>query len=204
MSTLFGIPTDRINRSAEISDCGRYRWWLRRSWQLWDSNGLHVKGKGVCCFVMLNPSTADGTQDDPTIRRCIGFAKAWGYDTLSVRNLFPWRATDPRELFKAESVTGGIRGEQELMSAATADLLVVAWGAHVPFSRDTFALKLFGSKPIHCLGTTKHGHPRHPLYVKADTLPSLFSYTSQAFLDKRASVNTPDAPPAPTNQKVGK
>jgi hypothetical protein len=92
------LVASRIIRSAEVSECGRYRWWLRRGWQLLN-RGEHVIGRGVCCFVMLNPSTADDTYDDPTIRRCVQFATRWGYDALSVRNLFPWRATDPGDLF---------------------------------------------------------------------------------------------------------
>ena len=127
---------------------------------------------------MLNPSTADGLQDDPTIRRCVGFAQRWGYNVLSVRNLFPWRATDPAELFQVETVTGGVRGDTELLAACTADLVVVAWGASVPFLRDRAALELFAANfpavPLWCLGVTKHGHPRHPLYVRADTVPVLF------------------------------
>lgn len=140
-------------------------------------DGGHRPGKGVCCFVMLNPSTADGTQDDPTIRRCINFAQSWGYDTLSVRNLFAWRATYPKELFYADTVTGGVRGDNELLAAMMADLVVAAWGASVPFCRDVEAMKLFEcfpAKPIHCLELTKHGKPRHPLYVKADRKPQLF------------------------------
>lgn len=172
----------KIERSAEISECGRYRWWLRRSWQIWDAHRGHIPGKGVCCFVMLNPSTADGTQDDPTIRRCIGFASSWGYDTLSVRNLFPWRATDPKELFHASTVTGGHRGDVELLAACTADMVVAAWGAGVPFGRDVEALRMFRGAfpgvPIYCLGTTKFGKPRHPLYVKADTQPQPFNSSS--------------------------
>lgn len=168
----------RITRSAEISECGCYRWWLRRSWTLRNDLFEHVQGKGVCCFVMLNPSVADGLQDDPTIRRCINFAFGWGFDVLSVRNLFPWRATDPRELFKAETVTGGARGDSELLAACTADMLVVAWGANVPFDRDKRALAIFQDHfpavPLYCLGTTKHGHPRHPLYVRADTEPRIY------------------------------
>ncbi len=168
----------RIHRSAEISECGRYRWWLRRSWLLWSPTGEHIESKGICCFVMLNPSTADGSQDDPTIRRCIRFAKDWGYGQLSVRNLFPWRATDPKELFHATTVTGGHRGDQELITACTCDLVVCAWGAGVPFKRDAECLDLFKKSfpgvPLYCLGTTKHGHPRHPLYVKADTQPVQF------------------------------
>lgn len=165
------------HRSAHISECGRYRWSLRRSWQIWE-NGLHVRGKGVCCFVMLNPSTADALQNDPTISRCIGFARLWGYDTLSVRNLFAYRATDPKALLTAENPTGGHFGDAELLCAATANLLVVAWGASVPFGRESEALSLFAKhapgKTLYCLGTTQRGHPRHPLYVKADTQPIVF------------------------------
>ena len=117
-------------------------------------------------------------QDDPTIRRCINFARDWGYDTLSVRNLFPWRATDPSELRTAHEVTGGSRGDAELLAACTANLTVVAWGAGVPFCRDREVLLMFGDQfpgvKLYCLGTTKHGHPRHPLYVKGDAQPVLF------------------------------
>jgi hypothetical protein len=149
-----------VRRSAEISECGRYRWWLRRSWQLWDDKtGEHVRGKGVCCFVMLNPSTADAMQDDPTIRRCIGFARSWGYDTLCVRNLFPWRATDPKDLRRDErnaDIFGGGhggRGETELLAACTADFIVAAWGSGVPFGRDERVLRLFGSISRACRST---------------------------------------------------
>jgi hypothetical protein len=130
---------------------------------------------------MLNPSTADAKSDDPTIRRCMGFARQWGYDTLSVRNLFPWRATDPDELSDVDkpTVTGGYRGDIELLAAATADLVVAAWGAKVPFGRDSEALSLlqkqFPAKRLYCLGTTKNGFPRHPLYVRGGVEPVLFN-----------------------------
>lgn len=181
MTTLFDFETDRIHRSAEISECGRYRWWLHRSWRLFDREGLPLPGKGTCCFVMLNPSTADAMKDDSTIRRCIGFARGWGFTTLSVRNLFPWRATDPRDLHLAGHVAaaGKPRGNSELLAGCTADLLVAAWGAGVPYSRDREALNLFAAsfpdKAIFCLGITKHGHPRHPLYVKGDVQPVIFT-----------------------------
>lgn len=178
MSKMLFENDKHTYRSAEISGCGKYRWWLRRSWHLWDKNGHGITGKGVCCFIMLNPSIADALQDDPTIRRCIGFAKSWGYDTLSVRNLFPWRATDPNELLFATNASGGKRGDSELLAALTADLVVVAWGADVPSGRDREFLDgiavHFPAKQLFCLGLTKHGHPRHPLYVKADALPVPF------------------------------
>lgn len=158
--SLFG-PLEKIDgsfmrRSAQISECGKFRWSLRRSFG--DDNR-------VVCFVMLNPSTADDLHDDPTIRRCIRFAKAWGYSVLSVRNLFPYRATDPKELKAAGYPTGGEKGDLELMVARTADLLVCAWGVNAPAEREAKAMELFGNTPMFCLGTTRDGKPRHPLYV---------------------------------------
>ncbi len=174
MSELFET-VNRVRRSAEISECGKYRWWLRRDWQLWNDMGEHVTGKGVCCFVMLNPSTADGLQDDPTIRRCVSFAMAWGYDTLSVRNIYAYRATDPKDLPDTiAGATGGERGDSELLTALSANLVVAAWGSTLPHhgTRERIVLSMFRqrapAKEIYCLGTTKHGHPRHPLYVKGD------------------------------------
>lgn len=113
---------------------------------------------------MLNPSTAEAEIDDPTIRRCMAFAQAWGYSALSVRNLFALRATNPREILKAEDPVGP-QGDTELAVATTASRVVVAWGAKVPFDRDRKAMAMLQGVPLWCLGTTKHGHPRHPLYV---------------------------------------
>jgi len=158
----------KVSKSAEISECGQYRWWLRRSWVRRDSETKTV------CFVMLNPSVADGIVDDPTIRRCIGFTRSWGYSVLSVRNLFPFRATEPRSLLTATEPTGGERGDVELMAAKTADLVIAAWGSWVPFGRDLVALRMLNGKDLHCLGTTKSGSPRHPLYVKGDVEPTIF------------------------------
>lgn len=168
MSDLFGYSHyESLSRSAEVSECGRYRWWLRRSWK--------TGGDGkVVCFVMLNPSTADALVDDPTIRRCMGFVRAWGYSTLSVRNLFALRATDPADLLKANEPTGGPRGDLEISAACTADLVIAAWGASVPFGREKEALSLLSAKPLYCLGKTKQGKPRHPLYVRGDAQPVLF------------------------------
>ncbi len=153
---------ERLSRSAELSEDGRYRWWLCRSWQ--------YGGDGkVVCFVMLNPSTADAMIDDPTIRRCMGFVRDWGHSVLSVRNLFALRATDPKEIRRfGIDATGGKRGDLELRVAGSADILIAAWGGSVPWNRDLMALELFGTKIVYCLGTTKAGAPRHPLYVRKD------------------------------------
>ena len=176
----------RVRKSAELSSCGHYRWWLRRVWDI--GNGE------VVCFLMLNPSTADASQDDPTIRRCLSFAQAWGFSALSVRNLFPYRATDPRALLTAPDPLGGGRGDVELLAGCTAHTTVAAWGASVPFNRDKTALALiartFPDKVLYCLGLTKRGHPRHPLYV-ARTEP-LIPYPIDAHLCVRSpSPRTP-------------
>ena len=152
-----------LHKSAELSTCGQYRWWLRRQWA--GGNGQ------IVCFIMLNPSTADADLDDPTIRRCIGFAQDWGFSMLSVRNLFAYRATDPKTLLSVQDPVGGSRGNAELLAGCTAHITVVAWGSYVPWDRDRSALAMieahFPGKQLLCLGITKHGKPRHPLYVPA-------------------------------------
>lgn len=80
-----------MKKHATLSDCGKYRYWLERSWE--------ETGKGFVNWIMLNPSTADAEIDDQTIRKCIGFSKLWGYDGMHVVNLFAFRATDPESLY---------------------------------------------------------------------------------------------------------
>jgi len=116
---------------------------------------------------MLNPSTADAVVDDPTIRRCMGFAQSWGYSRLVVRNLFPIRATNPKDLLTLEDPTAGASGANALRAALKADVVVPAWGAFVPFDRTAIARRIFGGRELYCLGVTKDGSPRHPLYVAA-------------------------------------
>lgn len=164
MTDLFGKKEySGLRRSAFISPCGKYRYNLRRSWVL-GGNGKEV------CFVMLNPSTADGDVDDPTIRRCMNFTKQWGYSSLAVRNLFSLRATDPKELRKAENPIGP-KGDLTVLLCRHADLVVAAWGSSVPFDRGELVrdkLLLLGVQ-LWCLGKTKKGSPRHPLYVPNNT-----------------------------------
>ena len=122
-------------------------------------------------WIMLNPSTADALADDPTIRRCTGFSKAWGFGGLVVVNLFALRATDPREL-AAHARPAGRANDQFIGEAADgAALVVAAWGAH-PAAADRAGqvTRLVTGKGIDlmCLGVTKAGHPKHPLYVRKD------------------------------------
>lgn len=166
---------DGITRSALIE--GNYRYVLMRQWR--------PKLRGVT-FVMLNPSTADHENDDPTIRRCINFAEAWGYGQLAVVNLYAWRATKPADLCLASDLFGKNRLWVE-ESVRDADVLC-AWGAmggvipcnHSVDSGDarrhvlattsallqTAELIVGLAKNVQCLGFTTNGHPRHPLYVR--------------------------------------
>ena len=153
-----------------MSMCGCYRYQLRRSWdELWGS------GTGTVNFIMLNPSTADATRDDPTIRRCVGFARSWGYCALAVTNLYAFRATNPRELtFVADPV--GPENDAHIDAVALASHLVVcAWGARGgkrgSIIRDR--LSSLGIKPK-VIRVTKNGDPQHPLYLPADLVPFPF------------------------------
>lgn len=123
-------------------------------------------------FIMLNPSTADAKEDDPTIRRCMGFARAWGYGGIDVVNLYAYRATNPKELKKAPSPIGPYNDNTVLAIARHADKIVCAWGAHGGRRGDSILRKLRheGLTPM-CLEKTKKGAPKHPLYLKGDLTP---------------------------------
>ena len=119
---------------------------------------------------MLNPSTADAVRDDPTIRRCIGFARAWGYRRLVVTNLFGLRATLPAALRRAADPVGPRNNQYVMRAARGADRIVCAWGVHGALgNRAAEVLTLLGGFHVEHLGLTRHGHPRHPLYVPAST-----------------------------------
>lgn len=150
---------------AVISECGRYRYALTRE------TG-YPGGEGTVLFVMLNPSTADATTDDPTIRRCLGFARQWGYARLAVGNLFALRATDPRELLSSAVDTVGPENDSWLdQLAGGAAETIAAWGAHRAAApervrRVLAVVEFWGS--MRCLGQTKTLAPRHPLYLRRD------------------------------------
>jgi hypothetical protein len=152
--------------SAELSDCGTYRYTLTRDW---DSD------RPAACFVMLNPSTADAEQDDPTIRRCLGYARTWGCGSLAVVNLYAYRAADPSELWRAADPVGP-NNDSWLRAAVTGARksggpVVAAWGAHARTDRISAVLELPGVAPISVLALTKGGQPRHPLYLRANLTP---------------------------------
>lgn len=165
-----------LQASAAISACGLYRYELVRTWD--------VQLPPVV-FCMLNPSTADGEQDDPTIRRCVGFAKQWGYGGLVVVNLFAFRATEPRDLFKAADPVGP-DNDAIILGHARVRTVVCAWGASVassprPALKDRAFIVRQNLDEIgatYHLGLTKDGHPKHPLYLSAKCSPISFSTKS--------------------------
>lgn len=168
-----------MQTDAVISDCGRYRYRLTRKW-----------GEGKRCgFVMLNPSTADAEQDDPTIRRCMGFARAWGCTELVVVNLFAFRATEPKDMLAADDPVGPnnmdhVKWAAEMVAGAgdrygmpPAGPMVCAWGAHGSFvGQDATVRGWIEAKCVTpmALAFTKQGQPRHPLYLKSDLQPVPF------------------------------
>ena len=155
--------------SATFSPCGVYRYTLGRRWD---------DGDGHIAYVMLNPSTADAEQDDPTIRRCIGFARSWGYSTFTATNIFALRSTDASGLGSVEDPIGAGNARAIRRAVGAADLTILAWGTsirHVEARILGRALRAVAracaGRPTACFGLTKHGHPRHPLYVRGDTAP---------------------------------
>lgn len=152
-----------MQRTATISDDGVYRYTLGR---VWGDSGRHA------LFVMLNPSTADAQVDDPTIRRCIGFAQREGCDGLVVVNLYALRATKPDDLWRCDDPVGPDNNRQIMAELATAQQnnapVVAAWGAHGKPHRVYAVKQMPGMEHAHALSFTKSGAPGHPLYIRAD------------------------------------
>jgi hypothetical protein len=143
---------------ADFSPCRTWRFAL---WRRWDSRPL-------VAFIGLNPSTADETRDDPTVRRCIGFAKAWGYGGLLMLNAYAFRATDPAELQGAVDPIGPEHDKRLTTFRCCASAFVAAWGIRCEPERAARVCEVIGQR-IDCLGKTKNGAPRHPLYLKTTT-----------------------------------
>lgn len=160
---------------AQFSGCGRYRYRLTRE----------LGGARTLVFLMLNPSTADGTKDDPTIRRCKGFAHGWDYGRLEIVNVYGFRATDPRAMWAVHRRGEDIAGEDNdsaIVRAVCAargagGIVVCAWGKGGTVDKTKIAfhaarvakvVKLVGGD-LYCLGTNGDGSPKHPLYLSEDT-----------------------------------
>ena len=164
-----------MKRSAIISTCGLYRYELRR---VWDDRLPPM------AMIMLNPSTADAQKDDPTIRRCIGFAETNRCGSLIVGNLGAGRSSSPAIWMWMDDPIGPDNDAHlaRILTECSArnGLAVVAWGAHGAFRRRNHAFMKIAAgvrAPLWCLGVTKTGEPRHPLYIKKDA--AFVSFLSQ-------------------------
>ena len=151
--------------AAVLSSDAIYRYFLSRAWE--------PSGK-VIAFIGLNPSTADASTDDPTIRRCVQFSKDWGGGSLWMVNLFAFRATKPEKLLQAADPIG-VENDLWLDKAInSADLVIAAWGNHGSLlDRSTAVRSRFLGK-LHALSVTGRGMPGHPLYLRADTVPQAY------------------------------
>lgn len=164
-----GASPREVERTASLSRDGRYRYALGRRW----GDGPSVT------WVMLNPSTADYRQDDPTIRRCMAFSRAWGFGAMTVVNLFALRSPEPRALLDAADLCAGLLGPggaRALRSALRSEWgdasVVAAWGnLHPRLAEASEAARALVPEGTWCLGVTGRGEPRHPLYVRGDALP---------------------------------
>lgn len=156
---------------AVLSTCGRYRYALRRAW----------RPGPMVTWVMLNPSTADATENDATIRTLIAFSQAWDMGSLAVVNLFAWRATKPRELLGAEDPVGPENAAAIARWVGLAHLVVVGWGNGPGGGRrmDDLMAQAVQSvvatgRNLECLGTNANGSPWHPLYRPPTLRPQLW------------------------------
>jgi len=153
---------------AVYSPCERYRYALTREW-----------GRGGrVAFVMLNPSTATEVQNDPTVERCERRARALGFGGFRVVNIFAWRSTDPKALYRVDDPVGPANDAAILAAADWAGMVVCAWGAHGALrGRGTAVAALLGGggRVLHHLGLTKAGEPRHPLYIGYARRPEVWA-----------------------------
>ena len=148
---------------AEFSECGRYRYLLQRQWG----------DEAVCLFVGLNPSTATAGSDDATVRKCVALARTWGFSGMTMANLFAVRCRYPQILSTHQDPVGPDNDRFLLPAVKQAHTVVAMWGNHGLKSygqlarRDQYILSL--RDDWQCLGITKHGAPRHPLYVASSS-----------------------------------
>jgi len=149
---------------AVFSEDRVYRYELWRRWGPGDA----------VLWIMLNPSTADAEKNDPTIRRCIGFTKKWGFNAIVACNIFALRSTDPKKLKEVKDPIGPNNTATIITRAKQARLIVCAWGGHGDLcnqGRHIFEhlcdpnVRNQGAMPLRCLGTTQKGQPKHPLYI---------------------------------------
>lgn len=175
--------TPYLDRAAMISPCQKFRYVLRRRWATEPLFQVEPSRGDLVTFLMLNPSTADADVDDPTLAKCVAMARRWGYAGLVLVNLFAFRSKEPTDLWLAADPIGP-ENDQHIADACIERVVVCAWGATV--SNTSWAV--MRQRPLDVmatlradptirtrhLGLTKDKQPRHPLYLRGDTLPQRF------------------------------
>ena len=167
-----------MKADAQFSACRKYRYAL---WRTWDES------KPYAMFVGLNPSTADEVNNDPTVIRCINFAKSWGYGGLCMANLFAYRATEPDEMMAAVEPVGSANDDWLVNLANEAGVVVAGWGndgRYLNRSKDVVGLL----PNLHYLKRNKSGEPAHPLYLKSDLRPVPMSNHSTGMFGRRGLI----------------
>ena len=155
-----------MEKKANISKDKIYRYTLSRTW---DST------KPTVLFIGLNPSIADENIDDPTITRCINFAKDWGYGTLLMANLFAFRSTYPKEIYLIDDPIGKDNDHYILECVKQSDLIIACWGNNGTYmDREKFIKELVPN--LYCLQKNKNGTPHHPLRLSRDINPIPFNF----------------------------
>ena len=150
-----------MREQTTLSPCRTYRYTLWRHW---------VVGSDYAMFVCLNPSTADETEDDPTLRRCVAYAKNWGFAAVCMTNLFAYRATRPADMRLADEPIGPDNNRHLRVMAKRASVVVAAWGNNGAYrGRDQEVRRLL--RDLHYLRLTSKGQPAHPLYLPAELTP---------------------------------
>lgn len=174
MSNLFKEKLPEPYFGTVLSPDRHYRYVLERTWDSYNTDG------GAICFVGLNPSTADETVDDATIRVCRNYAESWGYCRLLMVNLFAFRATKPADMRRAADPIGPENNEWLLKASEASIEVICAWGAHGSFKdRDKEVFKMlhdhrFYKDSLCCLAVTNGGFPHHPLRLSKGLRPKLY------------------------------
>lgn len=159
---IFGVPFV----GASFSPCRKWRYSL---WRIWEPSRPRV------AFIGLNPSTADETEDDPTVRRCINYAKTWNFGGMYMFNIFGVRATDPRQMLADDEPVGPYNDDFIIDEISQCQRIVCCWGSHGShMKRSDEVLEILKSKKLFCFGLNNNGEPKHPLYLKKDLIPVPF------------------------------
>lgn len=163
-----------LARECVFSPCRNYRYTLWRQWMPDLLEAAPMPDDSYAMFVGLNPSTADESNDDPTIRRCMDFAARWGFKALCMTNLFAFRSTDPRGMRRASHPIGVDNDKWLLRCASGAGIIIAAWGKNGPFmGRSEAVIKMLPT--LHYLRLNDDGTPEHPLYIPAITKPRRYT-----------------------------